>query len=80
LLHGLSDSHHAGVPTAVMRFAGDAPTMASAANIAAFNLGTIGSALGGAGSRSGWRRSRSGSAWGWRWPARLAFTNSHDAR
>lgn len=33
----------------VMRFAGDAPTMASAANIAAFNAGNaIGSALGGA--------------------------------
>ncbi|WP_265443568.1 MFS transporter [Flexivirga meconopsidis] len=32
----------------VMRFAGDAPTLASAANIAAFNLGNaIGSALGG---------------------------------
>ena len=33
----------------VMRFAGDAPTMASAANIAAFNLGNaVGSAIGGA--------------------------------
>ena len=33
----------------VMRYAGDAPTLASAANIAAFNVGNaVGSALGGA--------------------------------
>jgi len=67
----------------VMRFAGDAPTMASAANIAAFNLGNaIGSALGGAAIALGL---------GWRSPiwvgvgmalagTALAFTNSHDAR
>jgi DHA1 family inner membrane transport protein len=64
----------------VMRFAGDAPTMASAANIAAFNLGNaIGSALGGATIALGL---------GWRSPiwvgaamalvgTVLAFTNSH---
>lgn len=44
----------------VMRFAGDAPTMASAANIAAFNVGNaIGSALGGLAISLGW---------GWRSP------------
>lgn len=44
----------------VMRFAGDAPTMASAANIAAFNVGNaIGSAIGGLAISLGW---------GWRSP------------
>jgi DHA1 family inner membrane transport protein len=64
----------------VMRFAGDAPTMASAANIAAFNLGNaIGSALGGAAIALGL---------GWRSPiwvgaamalagTVLALTNTH---
>jgi DHA1 family inner membrane transport protein len=64
----------------VMRFAGDAPTLASAANIAAFNLGNaIGSALGGLAISIGL---------GWRSPifvgaamaligTVLAFTNNH---
>lgn len=64
----------------VMRFAGDAPTLASAANIAAFNLGNaIGSALGGLAISIGL---------GWRSPifvgvamaligSVLAFTNDH---
>lgn len=64
----------------VMRFAGDSPTLASAANIAAFNLGNaIGTALGGAAIAAGW---------GWRSPifvgagmaligTVLAFTNTH---
>lgn len=66
----------------VVRFAGDAPTMASAANIAAFNLGNaIGSALGGAAIAAGL---------GWRSPiwvgtamvlvgTVLVFTNTHEA-
>ena len=64
----------------VMRFAGDAPTLASAANIAAFNLGNaVGSALGGLAISIGL---------GWRSPifvgtamaligTVLAFTNNH---
>jgi DHA1 family inner membrane transport protein len=64
----------------VMRFAGDAPTLASSANIAAFNLGNaIGSALGGLAISIGL---------GWRSPifvgaamaligTVLAFTNHH---
>lgn len=65
----------------VMRFAGDAPTLASAANIAAFNLGNaIGAGLGGLAISAGL---------GWRSPifvgaamalvgTILAFTNDHD--